>query len=132
MTTTDPAGFPLTGDAALDMAHRALFAEWRRIAALPTPAFAPAFHAAVAMLERDFREEEDLMEEMDFPGLACHREQHARALSGLHHAAAMLAEGKDKPARHAIVLLLDWLTIHIGTLDLALAVATDLARAARR
>ncbi len=128
MITTSMPGVPLTGDKELDAAHHALYGELRHIAALPPAAFPAAFHAVVALLERDFREEEDLMERMLFPGLPSHREQHARALAGLHHAAARLGEGNEKPARHAIGLLLEWLELHIGTMDVALAVACGVAR----
>jgi hemerythrin-like metal-binding protein len=127
MMATDAAGLPQTGDAALDAAHQALYAELRRIALLPPPHFAVAFPVAVDLLERDFREEEDLMEQLSFPGLPCHREQHARALAGLHHAVAMLDEGDELPARHAIDLLVDWLALHIATMDVTLVAACDLA-----
>ena len=131
MKTTELAVAPLTGDVALDATHQALYAELWRIATLPRAAFDDAFHTAVALLERDFRQEEEMMERMAFPGLLPHREQHARALAGLHHAAAALAEGDERPARHAMSLLLDWLTLHIGTMDFALAAACRRARGPR-
>lgn len=69
-----------------------------------------------------------MMERMEYPGLLCHREQHARALSALHHAAAALAEGDPRPARRSIALLGEWLHVHITTLDQALAAAWVLSR----
>jgi hemerythrin-like metal-binding protein len=125
------ADMPVTGDDDLDSAHRILYGELWRVAALPRDRFADGFHGAVALLERDFQDEEALMERIEFPGLRSHREQHARALSGLHHAAAALTDGTDEPARHALGLLTEWLAIHIATMDLALAVACSLARQPR-
>ncbi|QGZ37955.1 hemerythrin-like metal-binding protein [Pseudoduganella flava] len=119
------------GDPALDATHRALFDALAHLAAMPEDGFLPAYEATVAALERDFRGEEDLMERMGYPGLACHREQHARALSGLHHASAALAEGDPAPARRAVDLLAEWLHLHITTMDQALAAAALLAREVR-
>lgn len=116
------------GDPALDATHRALFDSLARLATMREEAFLPAFEETVAALERDFRGEEDLMERLGYPGLACHREQHARALSGLHHASAALADGEAGPARRAVDLLAEWLHLHITTMDQALAAAALLAR----
>lgn len=132
MNPLHATALPITGDVALDAAHRTLYAELRRLADLPPDRFAAAYHTVVAALERDFREEEEVMEQMAFPGLACHREQHARALAGLHHAAAKLDEGSTPAARHAIRLLVEWLTVHIGTMDVALAAATSSVRRGQR
>lgn len=111
------------GNPALDTAHRFLYGALQRLADAPPARFAPAYHACVAALERDFRREEMMMEQINFAGLPCHREQHARALAALHHAAAALAEGDPRPARRSIELLGEWLHLHITTLDQALAAA---------
>ena len=60
--------------------------------------------------------------------VAAHREQHARVLAALHHAAAALAQGDAEPAHRAVWLLAEWLPLHIGTFDRTLA---DMAREAR-
>jgi hemerythrin-like metal-binding protein len=116
------------GNPALDSAHRFLYGALQRLADAPPSKFAAAYYACVAALERDFRREEAMMERMNYEGLRCHREQHARALSGLHHAAAALAQGDPRPARHSIELLDGWLRVHITTLDQALAAAWVLSR----
>ncbi|MGV8866008.1 MAG: bacteriohemerythrin [Janthinobacterium svalbardensis] len=74
------------GVPAIDEAHEALFQELARLGQLSDQHFSVAFRELIAAVERDFREEEDLMEQIAFPSLANHREQHARVLSGLHHA----------------------------------------------
>jgi hemerythrin len=116
------------GDPTLDASHRALFDALTHLATMPAEGFLDAYEAAVAALERDFRDEEDLMERLGYPGLQCHREQHARALAGLHHAFAARAEGDPAPARHSVDLLAEWLYLHITTMDQALAAAALLAR----
>jgi len=68
------------------------------------------------------------MEEIGFPSLANHREQHARVLSGLHHAWAAVDEGDLEQGRHALSLLPQWLIFHQATMDLALAAALELVQ----
>jgi len=120
---------PILGEPSLDAAHRALFATLARLAALPPADFTPAFDDCVDAMERDFRAEDLLMEAFDLPMLPAHREQHARMLAGLHHAAAALARGNAGPARHAVALLREWLPLHIETMDKGLVAAVARARA---
>ncbi len=116
------------GIPAIDEAHEALFDELARLAHLADPQFRTGFRELIAAVERDFREEEDLMEEIGFPSLANHREQHARVLSGLHHAWAAVDEGDVQQGRHALTLLPQWLLFHQATMDLALAAALEIVQ----
>lgn len=110
----------------LDSAHKAFFAELAHIAAAPDDQFGALFFLLIAKLERDFEEEEELMERIDFPALNSHREQHARILSGLHHVVPHVMNGEIESGRQAIELLQEWFLFHLTTMDLALAVAVDL------
>jgi len=114
------------GVPAIDEAHEALFDELARLARLADQQFSTGFRDLIAAVERDFREEEELMEAIGFPSLANHREQHARVLSGLHHAWAAVDEGDVEQGRHALTLLPQWLLFHQATMDLALAAALEL------
>ncbi|MGK5077059.1 bacteriohemerythrin [Janthinobacterium sp. HLX7-2] len=114
------------GVPAIDEAHEALFMALARLSQLGDHDFSVAFRDLVAAVERDFREEEALMEDIGFPSLANHREQHARVLSGLHHAWAAVDEGDVAQGRHALSLLPQWLIFHQATMDLALAAALEL------
>ena len=116
------------GVPAIDEAHEALFDELARLAQLADQHFSAAFRELIAAVERDFREEEDLMEEIGFTSLANHREQHARVLSGLHHAWAAVDEGDLVQGRHALTLLPQWLLFHQATMDLALAAALEIVQ----
>ncbi|NVE01282.1 bacteriohemerythrin [Massilia sp. BJB1822] len=111
------------GIAALDEPHRTLLRQFAILPALDDERFQHAFGALCDTIGRDFREEEDMMEAIDFPGLAAHREQHARVLAGLHHSQAALLHGDYGPARRAAVLLPDWFELHISTMDAVLAMA---------
>jgi hemerythrin len=116
------------GVPAIDEAHEALFQELARLGHLSDQNFSVAFGELIAAVERDFRGEEDLMEQIAFPSLANHREQHARVLSGLHHAWAAVDEGDLEQGRHALSLLPQWLIFHQATMDLALAAALELVQ----
>ena len=125
LPTWDPAMD--LGHPALDEAHQALFADMMRLFAAPDSELAEGLSQLCDKLERDFREEEDLMEALDWHDVKEHREQHARVLSALHH----VEVGEPGEAREAIMLLPQWFQLHVATMDRALAAALDLAHRAR-
>jgi hemerythrin-like metal-binding protein len=83
--------------------------------------FADGFTALIADIEASFRDEEAAMEALNYPALRSHREQHARALSALHHAQPQVEGGDVALGREALELLPKWLLLHRSTMDLALA-----------
>lgn len=105
------------GNPALDEAHKALFHEMMRLHAAPDSELAEGLPRLCDKLERDFREEEDLMEALDLPDVKEHREQHARVLSALHH----VEVGEPAEAREALMLLPQWFQLHLATMDRSLA-----------
>jgi hemerythrin-like metal-binding protein len=86
--------------------------------------FADGFNELIAGLEASFRDEEAAMEALNYPALRSHREQHARALSALHHAQPQVEGGDIALGREALELLPKWLLLHRSTMDLALASAS--------
>ncbi len=68
------------------------------------------------------------MEEIDFPIIKSHREQHARVLSALHHVHSRVMNG-DLVMGHEVVekLLPQWFVFHISTIHAALAAAMQMA-----
>lgn len=88
--------------------------------------FAHQYNILVANLERDFYEEEQQMEEIEFPALHAHREQHARVLSALHHAQGHVMCGDIAAGRDVIALLPEWFTFHLSTMDAALAITIQM------
>jgi hemerythrin-like metal-binding protein len=85
--------------------------------------FADGFTELIASLEASLRDEESAMEAIAYPALRSHREQHARALSALHHTQPQVEGGDIRLGREALGLLASWLLWHRATMDLALASA---------
>lgn len=111
------------GVPLMDLAHQALVERIARLQGLPDEQVEAGFLALVDALERDFREEEWLMESIGYPGIPPHREQHARVLASLH-----CTDAADAPAvRHAAVLLIRWFRLHLSTMDAVLVAALELA-----
>lgn len=115
------------GVPAMDDAHRAFVEELANLVTVPDREFGAGLFALISDMERDFREEEELMEEIDFPAIQTHREQHARVLSALHHVIPDVMQGDCMSARKVIELLPQWFLFHLMTMDMALAVTLDLA-----
>lgn len=115
------------GIPTMDDAHKAFVEKLARLATVPDSEFGAGLHALIAEIERLFREEEALMEGIDFPALQSHREQHARVLSALHHVVPDVMRGDCSSARKVIELMPQWFLFHLSTMDAALAVALDLA-----
>lgn len=115
-----------TGLPSMDANNRHLLAMLDGLAQLDDQRFPSAYCDLVALIERDFRHEEALMESIGYPAQPVHREQHARVLGGLHCAEGALLKGDCGPARRSVELLPKWLELHIVTQDAALALAAEL------
>lgn len=113
----------------IDAAHESFFRKLEELAQLGDQAFCAAFLSLIADVESDFREEEAVMEDVAFPGLHVHREQHARILGALHHVSARVMDGDVAQGREAAELLQQWFLAHLSTFDTALALALELAQA---
>lgn len=107
----------LLNEPLLDAAHERIFAALEQTRQVSQERFPAAYAALVAHIEADFRHEEELMERFQCADAHLHREQHARMLAGLHHAAADLLQGLDGSAQRALDTLADWLPFHIATQD---------------
>jgi hemerythrin len=112
------------GVPSVDACHRALLDELAMLEDASDKEFAASYSRFVARVERDFREEEDLMEQTAFCGLPSHREQHARMLAGLHHVARQVMAGDLAAGRDVVALMPGWFMLHIETMDGALAAST--------
>lgn len=112
-----------TGNASMDASHKALFNAMEELLAGTDSDVETGMPVLIEKLERDFREEEQLMEVIGFPGIKPHREQHARVLCALH----CLAPGDVNAAREALELLPQWFQVHLATMDAVLAAAVNFA-----
>jgi hemerythrin-like metal-binding protein len=106
----------------MDVLHQQLDEALHATLAANDATFIRRFRRLVALLEEAFATEEFWMEEVDYPAIKSHREQHARVLSGMHHVHCSLLEGDVGTARKVVAVLLpDWLKLHVATMDTALA-----------
>ncbi|HZW20016.1 hemerythrin domain-containing protein [Noviherbaspirillum sp.] len=113
------------GVTGMDAAHEEFLEDLSELLTTPDSRFAQGFMRLIEKVEKDFREEEELMEEIDYPGLHGHREQHARVLAALHHVAPHVMSGDVALGREAAELLPQWFLYHLSTMDTALAFALD-------
>ena len=107
------------GVGDIDDAHRALLEMINALLDGSDGDVLQGMDPLVDMLERDFREEEMQMEQVEYMGTRIHREQHARVLAALHR----VPEGDVAAARAALILLPQWFSLHLSTFDSALAAA---------
>ena len=115
------------GMPAIDEAHKAFLDELGALANAGREQLVAGFDGLIVLMERDFREEEALMEKIAFPALRSHREQHGRALDGLKQACPYINAGDLDVGHATIAQLTRWFLIHLSTMDLALAVALEMA-----
>jgi hemerythrin len=117
-----------TGVVMMDVLHQQLDDALRVTLNAEGADFIRHFRNLVAMLEEIFATEESWMEEIDYPAIKAHREQHARLLSGMHHVNCSLMAGDVAIARKVVTILLpDWLRLHMATMDAALAMYLQLS-----
>lgn len=116
----------------MQQARRTTAAQIARLALTGDDRFADGFNDLIADLETSFRDEEAVMEALNYPALRSHREQHARALGALHHAQPQVEGGDIGLGRETLELLPKWLLLHRSTMDLALATAARPASARPR
>lgn len=116
------------GIPEIDASHKTLLDKIGQLAAIPDAEFPIHYAAMVARVESDFREEDELMEELPFASSHSHREQHARLLGELHRAAAAVMAGDVALGRQAVSMLPHWFIRHIETMDAALAFSLQFRR----
>lgn len=129
MKTTQWSGEMSLGVPQMDAAHERFVEDLGLLLTIRDEKFAAEFVALVARVEADFREEEQLMEDLDYPGTRAHREQHARVLGALHHVVPRVLDGDIALGREAVELLPQWFLMHLSTMDAALACTLELAQA---
>ncbi|WP_314444892.1 hypothetical protein [Massilia timonae] len=89
----------------------------------PDDCFVHAFPAVVTAVEVGFRHEERVMESLDYERLHEHRAENATILAALHRAMPLVEDGDVTLGRQLVAALLDLLSLHRISTDLALATA---------
>jgi hemerythrin len=126
-----PAGIPeiSSGVPAMDRLHHDLFSALDGLSCCEDHEFGVRYADFVSKAERAFREEEQWMEDIDYPLLGIHLEQHARVLCALHHVHSQVMNGDLALGRKVVEELLpQWLVFHISTMDTPFAIAMQLAQ----
>ena len=118
----------VTGVLVMDVLHRKVDNALDAALDADNATFLPRFCVLVTTLEEAFATEEFWMEEIDYPAIRSHREQHARVLSGMHHVYCSLLAGDAGAARKVVACLLpDFLKLHGDTMDTALSMHLQLS-----
>lgn len=113
----------------MDESHRALHDRIDHLSSVADAEFAAALESLLKDVHDHFKEEEQAMEEIGFPGISCHRDQHAQALNALQQACLRAKEGAIAEGREIGGLFSQWLHFHIATMDKMLALFLQHAEA---
>jgi hemerythrin len=101
--TADQAAHAL--DTVLRHTHTQLCRQINALAAQPATSFAAGWTDLVAGTETAFRDEERVMEEVRYAGLAEHRAENACILSALHHVSPRVDDGDHGIGREVLSAL---------------------------
>jgi hemerythrin len=112
-----------TGIDLVDTQHKALFAAVNKLAdsfqeGTASIQVRESLDFLVGYAREHFHTEERFMGEMNYPGLAQHRVEHARMMEQVHDLQMSLAEGKAA-TMDVTIFLVDWLKVHIHESDMA-------------
>jgi len=113
------------GIAEMDKAHQTLIEQLTAIMQAPDHEFTARLQEIIRLLEVDFREEEALMEKIDYRGLRAHRKEHADLLSTLHHVVPKAMQGEYVLPRQVLNMLPQWFLQHLVKMDAALVRALN-------
>lgn len=111
-----------TGIHAIDTQHQAMFAALNDLAESFTSGTSHemVIHSLVFLArytQEHFRDEEQFMRELGYPGLATHMEEHASLTEELKRLQDKLSAGKTI-TMDVTIFLADWLTHHINDVDM--------------
>jgi len=111
-----------SGVQAMDRLHHDLFSAMDMLSSSDDSTFCNQYAAFVGKVEQAFREEEAWMDDIEFPAVTMHQEQHARVLGALHNVHARVMAGEFGLGRQVVgELLPQWLLLHISSMDIPLA-----------
>jgi hemerythrin len=125
-TTTSDVSLGIT---TMDTAHKALSRELVAILQAPDHEFFLRYRRICRLLEKSFKDEEELMERISYYDLRAHREQHATLLRTLHRAMPIVAGGENFFSHQVLSLLPHWFLRHLIKMDASLIKALENAGA---
>ena len=106
------------GHSIVDAQHRRLFQLYSAVSnafnrGTGYEVVGPALGRLVSYTQRHFHDEEELMAELGYSGLAEHRKQHEELVRQVGALAADLEQGEPVMIYEVLSFLADWLTNHI-------------------
>ena len=116
----------------MDLAHQTIIRELSTLMTAPETEIGRRLQRIIGLLEADFREEEVVMEQLDFCDLPEHREHHAKLLSALHHVVPSALDGDYELARQVLKMLPHWFLGHLIKMDKPLIEAIQASQAQTR
>jgi hemerythrin len=111
----------VTGDAAFDDTHREFVELIETLARADDAAMPAAVDAAITHTQAHFRRETTLMQLHDFPPIHCHDTEHAKVLEVMLAVRDKVANGEHEYGRVLASALMEWLHVHVPTMDTVLA-----------
>jgi hemerythrin len=109
------------GEAAMDGTHRE-FVELINVLGNAAEGELPErVEQFIAHTEAHFRQEEDWMEAMQFPPLACHRAEHEGVLEIAREVRARITRGEHHYGPVLAKALAEWFVLHAQSMDAMLA-----------
>ncbi len=105
----------------MDESHHALHDRLDQLSSVSDAEFVAAFETLLKEVRNHFKDEEQAMADIGFPGVLCHRGQHAQALNALQQACLRVREGAIAEGQEIAGLFSQWLHFHITTMDRMLA-----------
>ena len=109
------------GDPVFDDMHREFVDLIAALAAADDAAMPAAVNAAIAHTQAHFRQETTLMQLHAFPPIHCHDTEHAKVLEVMLAVRERVAAGEMAYGRTLAEALMEWLHVHVPTMDYVLA-----------
>ncbi len=112
------------GVPAMDATHEEFIALCNELLSAPDGDRLPILYRFIAHTVAHFAQEDRWMEELDFPAVDCHRNEHRRVLEVLEAVKRKWLEGRDEGKQLLTQLLGElppWFEQHASTMDAALA-----------
>lgn len=111
----------LLGYVPMDEIHEEFVDIVGRLQAAEDAALPALMDELARHLQQHFEQENQWMEESDFPPRGCHIDEHAAVLKSVAEVRAELAEGNTELCRDLVAHLAEWFPGHADHLDSALA-----------
>ena len=109
------------GDPLFDNMHREFVDLIAALARADDATMPAAIAAAITHTQAHFRQETTLMQLHGFPPIHCHDTEHAKVLEVMLAVQQRVAAGETEYGRTLAAALMEWLHVHVPTMDFVLS-----------